>query len=219
MNLDFRIVWDNRALLWIGLKYSFKLFAVVVVFGTILGTIFGVGALYGNRVIKTILRFYVDIIRGMPLIVVIFLLFYGPTSYGLNLSPFESIAIALSVFSAAHMSEIVRGSVSSIPKGQDDAAKSIGLTFWRRIGSIILPQAIPIMMGPWTNLVVDMFKATSLATLVSQSDFLFATQKRATAKGHYFEFYLVAIAVYFVICFTLSRAGAFASRRMRVGMA
>ncbi len=213
------VVWDNRHLLWDGLKYSFRLFGIVVVLGTVLGTLFGVGALYGNRPIRAVLRAYVDIIRGMPLIVTIFLLFYAPVAYGINLSPFQSIALALSIFSAAHMSEIVRGAVISIPRGQMDAAKSIGLTFWQRILSIILPQAAPVMMGPWTNLAVDMFKATSLSILVSQADFLFSIQKRATAKGHYLAFYFAAIIVYFVICFTISQAGAWATRRMRVGLA
>jgi ABC-type amino acid transport system permease subunit len=161
----------------------------------------------------------VDILRGMPLLVTIFLIFYGLPSYGINLSPFQSISVALSAFTAAHMSEIVRGAVSSIPKGQTDAAKSIGLTFWERTLGIILPQAAPIMMGPWTNLAVDVFKGTSLAVLVSQADFLFSIQKRAIAKGHYIAFYMAAIIVYFVVCFTISRLGAYAARRMRVGIA
>ena len=213
------VVWDNRELLWIGLKYTFKLFAVVVVLGTLAGTLFGVGLLYGNIAIRLVLRAYVDIIRGVPLIVTIFLLFYGPVAYGVNLSSFQSIVLALSIFSAAHMAEIVRGSVSSIPAGQSDAAKSLGLNFRQRILGVILPQAAPIMMGPWTNLAVDMFKSTSLAILVSQADFLFSIQKRAIANGHYLAFYFAAIFVYFVCCFGISRAGAWASKRMRVGVA
>jgi polar amino acid transport system permease protein len=213
------VVWDSRELLWKGLQYSFKLFGVVFLAGTVFGTLIGIGALYGHRALRAVLRAYVDIIRGMPLIVTIFLIFYGPSSYGLNLSPFQSISLALSIFTAAHMSEIVRGAISSIPRGQTDAAKSIGLTFWGRTLSVILPQAAPIMMGPWTNLAVDIFKGTSLAVLVSQADFLFSIQKRAIAKGHYLAFYLTAILVYFVICFAVSRLGAYASRRMRVGIA
>jgi polar amino acid transport system permease protein len=213
------VVWDSRELLWQGLQYSFKLFGVVLLCGTVLGTLIGIGALYGNWALRAVLRAYVDILRGMPLIVTIFLIFYGPSSYGLNLSSFQSISLALSIFTAAHMSEIVRGAITSIPKGQTDAAKSIGLTFWGRTFSIVLPQAAPIMIGPWTNLAVDIFKGTSLAVLVSQADFLFSVQKRAIAKGHYLAFYLTAVVVYFVICFVISRAGAYASRRMRVGLA
>jgi ABC-type amino acid transport system permease subunit len=155
----------------------------------------------------------------MPLIVTIFLIFYGLSAYGLNFSPFQSISLALSIFAAAHMAEIVRGSVSSIPLGQTDAAKSLGLTFWPRMTSVILPQAAPIMLGPWTNLAVDMFKATSLAILVSQADFLFSIQKRAIAERQYMAFYLAAIVVYFVCCIAISRAGAWAARRFRVGVA
>ena len=213
------VVWDNRELLWIGLKYSFKLFAVVVVLGTLAGVLIGVGLLYGNLAVRGVLRAYVDIIRGMPLIVTIFLLFYGPVAYGIDLSPFQSIVMALSIFSAAHMAEVVRGAVNSIAVGQTDAAKSIGLTFWQRIFSVILPQAAPVMMGPWTNLAVDMFKSTSLAILVSQADFLFSIQKRATAKGHYLAFYFAALIVYFVCCFVISRIGARVAQKMRIGLA
>jgi len=212
------IVWQNRALLEEGLKYTFKLFFFVVVLGTLFGCLFGTGLLYGNLVIRGVLRAYVDIIRGIPLIVTIFLLFYGPVAYGINLSPFQSIVAALTIFSAAHMAEIVRGSIGAVAQGQTDAAKAIGLTFWPRIRHIILPQAAPLMIGPWTNLAVDMFKSTSLAILVSQADFLFAVQKRASAKGHYLDFYLAATVVYFVCCFGISRLGVWAGRRMRAGV-
>jgi polar amino acid transport system permease protein len=154
----------------------------------------------------------------MPLIVTIFLIFYGLSAYEINFSPFQSIALGLAIFTAAHMAEIVRGSVGSIPAGQTDAAKSLGLTFWPRIRFVILPQAAPLMMGPWTNLAVDTFKATSLAILVSQADFLFSIQKRAIAERAYLAFYLAAIVVYFVCCFAISRAGAWVTRRMQVGV-
>ena len=217
--MDFGVVWESRQLLWDGLLYTFKLFVSVIFFGTLLGILVGVGLLYGPRLIKLLLRVYVDVIRGMPLIVTVFVLFYGPVAYGLNLSAFQSIVLALSIFCSSHMGEIVRGAVRSVPNGQEDAAKSIGLTFWPRTFSVILPQAAPVMMGPWTNLAVDMFKATSLALLVSQADFLFSIQKRAAANGHYLAHYFTAMVVYFICCFVISRLGAWLTRRMRVGVA
>lgn len=217
--MEYGIVWDSRQLLWEGLQYTFRLFAWVIVFGTLLGILVGVGLLYAIRPVKWILRAYVDVIRGMPLIVTIFLIFYGPVAYGINLSPFMSIVLALSIFASSHMGEIVRGAVQSVPRGQEDAARALGLTFWQRTLSVILPQAAPIMMGPWTNLAVDMFKATSLALLVSQADFLFSIQKRAAANGHYLAHYSVAMAVYLVCCLVISQIGAWLTRRMRVGVA
>ena len=213
------VVWDNRTLLWQGLKYTFKLFAVVIVLGTLMGIVFGIGLLYGNLAIRGVLRAYVDILRGMPLIVTIFLIFYGLSAYELNFSPFQSIALALSIFAAAHMAEIVRGSVSSIPHGQTDAAKSLGLTFWPRIASVILPQAAPIMMGPWTNLAVDMFKATSLAILVSQADFLFSIQKRAIAERELHRLLPGRDRCLLRVLLRDLAGGRLGARRMRVGMA
>lgn len=213
------VVWANRQLLWQGLQYTFRLFAVVIVLGTGVGTLLGVGLLYGGWTLRVPIRAYVDIIRGIPLIVTIFLLFYLPVAYGVNLSPFQSISAALSIFAAAHMAEIVRGALGSVARGQVDAAKSLGLTFWPRLFSVLLPQAVPLMIGPWTNLAVDMFKGTSLAILVSQADFLFSIQKRATAKGHYLAFYLAAMAVYFLCCLAISRVGVWAARRARIGAA
>jgi len=213
------VVWESRELLWAGLLYTFKLFFAVIILGTILGVFVGIGLLYAPRPIKWILRAYVDVLRGMPLIVTIFVLFYGLVAYGVNLTAFQSIVLALSIFCSSHMGEIVRGAVNSIPNGQIDAAKSIGLTFWPRTLSVVLPQAAPVMMGPWTNLAVDMFKATSLALLVSQADFLFSIQKRAAANGYYLAHYFAAILVYLVCCFAISRFGAWLAKRMRVGVA
>lgn len=217
--MDYDLLWRNHHLLWIGLQYSFKLFAVVIVLGTAIGIVGGVGLLYGTRPLRVLIRGYVDIIRGLPLLVTIFLLYYVPTAYHINLSGFESISLSLSLFAGAHMSETVRGAIGSIAKGQTDAAKSIGLTFWPRFFSVLLPQGLPLIIAPWTNLAVDMFKATSLAILVSQGDFLFSIQKRAIAKGHYLSFYIAGMAVYFIVCFVISRAGAWLSRRLNVGMA
>lgn len=213
-----KVVWENRELLWVGLRYTFKLFAAIFVLGTAIGVFGGVGLVFGHRIIRGLIRAYVDIIRGTPLIVTIFVIFYGPVAYGVNLSAFQSITLALSVFAGAHMSEIIRGGLTAVPKGQTDAAKSIGLTFWPRLFSILLPQALPVIIPPWTNLAVDLFKGTSLAILVSQPDFLFAVQKRATAKGHYFSFYTCAMLVYFICCFVISRAGVWLGRRSRFGV-
>jgi polar amino acid transport system permease protein len=213
------VVWANRHLLWLGLQYTFKLFALVFVISAAIGVLGGAALIYGNWPIKAVVRAYVDILRGIPLIVTIFLVFYGPVAYGINLSSFQSIAFALSIFAGAHMSEIVRGALGSIPRAQTDAAKSLGLTFWPRLFSVLLPQALPVMIPPWTNLAVDIFKATSLAVLVSQSDFLFSVQKRVTAKGHYIAFYVAAVIVYFICCFVISRAGVWLGRRFRYGVA
>jgi polar amino acid transport system permease protein len=117
------------------------------------------------------------------------------------------------------MSEIVRGAVGSIPTGQTDAAKALGLTFWPRIRWVLLPQALPIMLPPWTNLAAELFKGTSLAVLVSQTDFLFALQKVAARTKDYIPLYVFGLIVYFVCSFVISRSGVWLRRRMRHALA
>lgn len=217
--MDLNVVTDNVDLMWRGLKLTLQLSAVIIVAGTVSGLLVGVGLLYGSRPIRWLLRGYVDIIRGMPLLVVMFLIFYGLPEVGVNFGRFQTAAIAFSLFSAAHIGEIVRGAINSVPKGQTDAAKAIGLTFWPRLFHVLVPQALPVILPPWTNTAAELVKGTSLVTLVSMSDLLYETQKVSARTGGFLELYAFAAVVYFVICFTISRAGALAVRRFRFGVA
>jgi polar amino acid transport system permease protein len=211
-------VWRNRELLWIGLQYTIKLFGVILVLGTAIGIVGGLSLLYGNRPLRWLFRFYVDIIRGMPLIVTIFIIYYGPVSYGINLEPFQSISVALSIFTGAHMSEIVRGAIQSVPLAQTEAAKALGLTFWQRFRSILLPQAMPMIMPPWTNLAVEALKGTSLAVLVSSNDLLFSVQKIAIRTGEYVNLYIAGLILYLIGAFLISRIGALVGSRFTYGV-
>jgi len=107
----------------------------------------------------------------------------------------------------------------AIPKGQTDAAKSIGLTFWKRMRYILLPQALPVMIPPWTNTAAEIVKGTSLVTLVSMSDLMFATKKIAERTGDMIPLYFAAAVVYFALCFTISRAGVWLGNKYRFGTA
>jgi polar amino acid transport system permease protein len=221
-------VFDNKHLLWRGLELTLELSAVIIVCGTLLGILIGIGLLYGNRVVRTLLRLYVDLIRGLPLLVLIFLLFYGLPALKIeilgvtiptNFSRFAVAAIAFSMFAGAHVGEIVRGGLHSLPKGQTDAGKAIGLTFWARLRYILFPQALPQMIPPWVNTAVELVKGTSLVTLVSLNDFLFASRKIGERTGDVVPVYIAAAIVYFIVNFTISRAGARVARRLRVGVA
>lgn len=223
-----QVVWDNADLMWKGLKLTLELSVVIIFLSTILGTLVGIGLTYGNRVIRTILRLYVDIIRGIPLLVLIFLIFYGLPALTIsvgghtlntNIGRFQTATLAFTLFSAAHIGEIVRGALMAIPKGQTDAAKSIGLTFWKRMRYILLPQALPSMIPPWTNTAAEIVKGTSLVTLVSMSDLMFATKKIAERTGEMIPLYFAAAVVYFLLCFTISRAGVWLGNRYRFGTA
>lgn len=210
-----QVVIANFGLLMQGLVVTLQISALVVIAGSIIGTFGGLGLLYGPAWLRAILRVYVDIVRGLPLLVQIFLIFYVPPAFGIEINGFGAVTVALSLFAGAHISEIVRGAVSSVPRGQTDAAKALGLTFWPRTWNVILPQALPAIIPPWTNTAVEMVKGSSLAYLVSVSELLFSAQKVLERTGAAMQFYIATALIYFVINFLLSRAGSWLERRIR----
>jgi polar amino acid transport system permease protein len=215
-----QVVFDNAHLMREGLVLTLELSAVIIVLSTLVGIFVGVGLVYGNVIIRILLRAYVDTIRGIPLLVLLFLIFYGlpaltisigPVTVPTNLGRFQTATIAFTLFAAAQVGEIVRGALMSIPKGQTDAARALGLTFWPRLGYVILP--------PWTNTAAELVKGTSLVTLLSMSDLLFSTRKIAERTGEMIPLYAAAAVVYFVICFSISRAGVWLGHRFDAGAA
>lgn len=202
-----------------GLAVTLQLSALIIIFGTIIGLFCGIGLLYGPVWLRAILRTYVDIIRGTPLLVVIFLIFYGLPALNLEISGFQAAVVAFSLFAGAHISEIIRGGVSSVPRGQTDAAKALGLTFWPSLAWVVLPQALPVLLPPWVNTAVEMVKGSSLVVLVSVSDLMFSTVKVAERTGNPLPLYLTAAAIYVVINLTISRFGVWLERRASRGLA
>jgi polar amino acid transport system permease protein len=208
-------VIEELPLLLQGVAVTLQISILVIVIGSILGIFGGLGLLYAPLWLRALLRGYVDLLRGLPLLVTIFIIVYVPPSLDVEVGGFAAVVVALSLFAGAHISEIVRGSVSSVSRGQNDAARAIGLTFWPRIWYVILPQALPAIIPPWTNTAIEMVKGSSLAYLVSVSELLFQTYKVVGRTGASMQLYIAAALLYFAINFALSRAGLLLERRIR----
>jgi polar amino acid transport system permease protein len=211
-------VVDNFPLIMRGLSNTLQLSALIVILGTVIGMLGGLGLLYAPLPVRAFLRGYVDIVRGTPLLVIFYLIFYGLPPLGILVSGFATAVVAFSLFAGGHISEIVRGAVGSIPKGQTDAAKALGLTFWPRTASVLLPQALPIALPAWVNTAVEMVKGTSLVVLVSVNDLTFETVKIAERTGNPMPLYIAAAAIYIAVNLTISRAGAWLERRLTYGV-
>jgi polar amino acid transport system permease protein len=195
-------------LVWRGLSVTIAASALVIGAGTLGGMFGGLVLLYGPLPLRLLMRIYVDTIRGIPLLVLIFSVFYGLPALGLPITGFVSAVLALAIFGTAHVSEVVRGAVDSIPDGQTEAAKSIGLTFYKRLRYVIFPQALARAIPPWTNTAVELVKASSLLALVSIVDLLYSTEQIAARTRQPLLFYGVAALLYFSINYSLSRVGA-----------
>jgi polar amino acid transport system permease protein len=190
-----------------GLLVTLEVSALVLLFGTIIGIGGGLSLLYGRRPLRWLARIYVDTIRGIPLLVLIFAIFYGFPVLGLKVSALVAAVIALSIFCGAHVSEVIRGGIDSIPRGQVDAGKAIGLTFNQRLSYVIFPQAISRIIPPWVNTAVELVKASSLVSLVSVVDLMLAIQQIVGRTRETLLLYAVAALLYFIVNYIISMIG------------
>lgn len=190
--------------LWQGLTMTLFVSAVVVGLSLVAGVVFGVGFAYGPWWIRLPLRAFSDILRGTPLLVVIFTIYYLLPFAGLNLQPLPAVLVALTLFKTAHVSEIARGAIQSIAAGQTDAGKAIGLTFVQRLAYVILPQAVRRFLPPWINSVTDAVKGSALVSLVGIVDLMLAAQQVIGRTYEPLPIYLITAGIYFIINYGLS---------------
>ena len=190
-----------------GLGITVMVSVAVLLLGTLLGIGGGLSLLYGAAPLRGLVRIYVEVCRGIPQLVLIFAIFYGLPAVGMRVPAIAAGILALSLFCGAHMSEIVRGGIDSIARGQNDAAKAIGLTFMARLRYVIFPQALRRMLPAWANTAVEIVKSSSLVSLVSVVDLTMAIQQVVGRTREALLFYAVAAALYFAINFSLSLLG------------
>ena len=201
--------------LWGGLLMTLQVSALVVVFSLVGGILLGVGIVYGPRWLYWPIRIYSDVFRGIPLLVLIFFIYYALPLFGINFTNFVSVVVALSTFETAHIIEVVRGALQSIPRGQNEAAKTIGLRFSQRLIYVIAPQAVRRFLPPWINAVVDTVKGSALVSLVGIVDLMLAIQQVIGRTYVPMPLYVLGALMYFVINYSLSSA----SRRLEARFA
>ncbi|OZI67155.1 amino acid ABC transporter permease [Bordetella genomosp. 11] len=207
-----------------GMVFTLKLTILSAIGGLFLGTILAMMRLSSNRLFNWIGTIYVNGLRALPLLLVIFWFYFLVPYIGawltgsdrpLAVGGFTSALITFTLFEAAYYCEIMRAGIQSIPRGQIAAGQALGLRYFQVMGHIILPQAFRNMMPVLLTQTIVLFQDTSLVYVLSLTDFMGAASKIAQRDGRLVEMYLFAAAVYFVICFTLSRV----VKRMQTRMA
>ena len=209
------LILSSATLVGRGLAVTLLVSVSVLLLGTIIGAGGGLCLLYGARPLRLAARFYADTLRGVPQLVLIFAIFYGLPALGLRVSAIAAGILALSLFCGAHVAEIIRGAVASIPRGQMDAAMGIGLTFRQRLRHVIFPQAVVRILPAWINTAVEIVKSSSLVSLVSVVDLTMAVQQIVGRTREALLFYALAAVLYFIINFSLSLAGQRLEKRFR----
>jgi polar amino acid transport system permease protein len=205
--------WVARWSLLEGLGVTIAASGLTIAIATLLGLIGGSFLTYGSLPLRWLMRLYVDVMRGIPVLVLILFTYYGLALFKINISPFSAGVIALSAFATAHMSETIRGAIQSIPQGQTEAGKAIGLRFGQRLWYVVVPQAIRRVLPPWVNTGLEIVKGTTLLSVIGVVELLLASQQAIARNYLVLQFYLAATLVYLVLNFSLAQLGALLERR------
>ncbi|CAA9317296.1 MAG: L-cystine ABC transporter, permease protein TcyB [uncultured Nocardioidaceae bacterium] len=172
--------------------------------GLVIALVVALMRLSRSRVLSGTARGYVSVIRGTPLLVQLFVIFFGLPSVGLTIDPWPSAIIAFSLNVGGYAAEVVRAAILSVPKGQWEAAHMIGMSHRLALRRIILPQAARVSVPPLSNTFISLVKDTSLASLILVTELFRRAQEIALATNEILLVYVEAAAVYWVICLVLS---------------
>ena len=198
---------------------------MLAIYGTLLAFPLGVLLALGRRsqlpIIRSVSIAYIELVRGVPLITVLFMasiMFALFMPEGISFDKLLRAQVAIILFNAAYIAEVVRGGLQALPRGQYEAAHALGLGYWKTHLLVILPQALKVTIPAQVNSFIDNFKDTSLVIIVSIFDFLYAVKQSVVSDldwRHYFiEGYLFAMAVYWVFCYAMSRYSQWLERHL-----
>ena len=209
-----QLMWDSLgSLLWAGLIFTIPLTLITFVLGLLLGLITAITRLFGPRPLVAVARFYVWVIRGTPLLVQLFVIFYGLPSMGILLDAFPAAVIGFTLNIGAYSSEIIRAVISSVPKGQWEAAYSIGMNWRQAMIRTILPQAARVAVPPLSNTFISLVKDTSLAAAITVPELFQAAQRIVATTYEPLILYIEAAIIYLVLSTFLSTLQGYLERR------
>jgi polar amino acid transport system permease protein len=213
---DFALIGESIPFLLQGALYTVQVSILAIAVGVVLGWLFGLAAVSGVTALRVVTFAYVQFIRGTPLLVQIFLIYFGLPAVGINLPAYWSGVIALGLNSGGFQAEIVRAGIESIDRGQSEAARSIGMSWFQTLVFILVPQTIRRVIPPLTNELITLVKSSSLLSAIAALELTHAGQLIIARTFAPFEIYAAVAVIYLVIVGVLSRASALLEKRVFV---
>jgi His/Glu/Gln/Arg/opine family amino acid ABC transporter permease subunit len=214
--LDLSVIPQNFNYLMSGLVMTLIISALSIAIGFVGGIMIGMGRISRNRLVYGLATVYVEAFRGTPLLVQIFMAYYGLASFGLFLDPFVAGTGVLAMNTAAYQAEIFRGGVQSIPKGQMEASRSMGLTHNQSMFQVIIPQALRNSLPSYTNEFITMIKDSSLIYTLSIAELVFVAKEVSAHTVQPFVVLSFVAVVYFCVTFSTSRIMRYVERRFAI---
>lgn len=207
---------DDFLLLLDGAKWTVALSLVAFAGGGAVGLLVAVARALGPAPLRWLAAAYIQIVQGTPLLGQLFLFYFGFSIFGLNVSAWVAVSVAMILFSAAFLGEIWRGCIQSVPTTQWEASEALGFSFIQQLRYIILPQAARVAIPPTVGFLAQIVKNTSLAAIVGFVDLLRVGQLVTAATFQPFTVYLVVALMYFALCYPLSMWSRHLERKLDV---
>jgi polar amino acid transport system permease protein len=196
--------WSSLPFLLNGAMWTAALSVMTFIGGGIFGLIFALLRVLGPKPVRYTVIVYIELVQATPLLIVLFLAYYGLSFMGFYFSPLVAAAISLTLYATAFLADIWRGCIEAIPKQQWEAADALAMTGVQKLRWVILPQAFRIALGPTVGFMVQIVKNTSVTALISFVELTRAGQLLNNMTFQPFEVFLTVAAMYFIVCYPLS---------------
>jgi glutamate/aspartate transport system permease protein len=204
-NFDWSVIPASLPFIWTGLQFTIKLTAIAMVGGIVIGTLLAMARLGNLGPITWLATWYVNVMRSVPLVLVILWFFFAiPLFTGQPIGAENSAIITFTAFEAAYYGEIMRAGIQSVSRGQVSAGYALGMNYWQTMGYVVLPQAFRNMLPILLTQTIILFQDTSLVYAIGAKDLLKASEIAGKNYNRPVEMYVFVALVYFVICFGLS---------------
>ncbi|KEA65636.1 putative amino acid ABC transporter, permease protein [Marinobacterium lacunae] len=208
--------WDILRNLLLAARWTVLLSLIAFAGGSIVGLLLTFMRISRRRSLIWVTRIYIEIFQGTPLLMQLFIAFFGLGLLGIDVSAWTAAALALTLFSSAFLSDIWRGCVESLPKGQWEASRCLGLNYLQTMRYIILPQALRIAIPPTVGFSVQIVKGTALASIIGFVELTKAGTMLNNATFEPFKVFALVALIYFLLCYPLSRASQYLEERLNV---
>lgn len=205
--------WDIFRNLLLAARWTVALSLVAFAGGALVGLLLTALRLTGRRPLQWLVRGYVELFQGTPLLMQLFLAFFGLAMLGLDISAWAAAALALTLFTSAFLTEIWRGCIDTLPRGQWEAARCLGLGFGQTLSRVILPQAVRVALAPTVGFSVQVVKGTALASIIGFVELTKAGTMLNNATFEPFKVFALVALLYFALCYPLSLASQYLEKK------
>jgi len=209
------VIWDSRNLLLQGLLATLALTGATIVGSTVVGFLVGFGRYRRIPVLNAVLRIYIEVFRGTPLLMQLLFIYFGAAYLRWDwMSIFLASFIGLTLFQGAYISEVFRAGFESVPLGQREAATTLGLSRFNITKDVVFPQTLPVVLPPLFAQYLQLIKNTSIASVIGYAELVHEGQAATNLGANAFDVYLVLAAIYFIVSYPLSLAARGLERRI-----